>query len=137
MPGFKKSKSFEQIRVPMIVKTSDESGSGIVDAEVAHTFRIPTPEVREEYQRKLLIVKGKKIKQGSISEAKWYLWLRSVISVEGYDDLPPIDEQGEWKKYFNDPIGRIHVDNAVDMFMEVLGSDEVEVEKKSEPSLEQ
>jgi hypothetical protein len=137
MQGFKKSKAFEQIRIPMVVKTASDDGNTIEDAEVAHIFRIPTPEVREEYQRKLLIVKNRKVQQGSRSAASWFLWLNSVLSVEGYLDLPSVDDQGGWKKYFNDPIGRIHVDNAVDKLMETLGYEEVDQEKKFEPSSEE
>lgn len=134
--GFRKSKAFEQIRIPMLVKTATEDGKGIEDVEVAHIFKIPSPEVREEYNRKLLIIKNRKVRQGSRSEASWFLWIHSILSVEGYDDLPEVDQQGNWKTYFNDPIGRIHVDNAVDMLMETLSSDEVEQEKKFEPSSE-
>src|SRR5512139_850536 len=134
--GFKKSHAFEQIRVPMVVRTSSEDGTTIEEVEVAHVFKIPTPAVREEYQRKLLVVRGRRVRQGSRSEASWYLWKNSVLSVEGYDDLPTLDKDGNWKRYFEDAIGRIHVDNAVDMLMEVLGAEEVEQEKKSEPSSE-
>jgi hypothetical protein len=137
MQGFRKSKAFEQIRIPMVVKTASEDGTGIEDAEVAHIFRIPTPEVREEYQRKLLIVKNRKVQQGSRSAASWFLWLHSILSVEGYEDLPTTDKDGNWKQYFNDPIGRIHVDNAVDKLMETLGYEEVDQEKKSEQSFEE
>jgi hypothetical protein len=135
MPGFKKSKAFEKIRVPMLVNTSSEDEKQIERVEVAHIFRIPIPTVREEWQRRMLKTKGKKVEVGSRSDANWFLWRNSILSVEGYDDLDVNDP--EWKKYFEDPIGRIHVDGAVDMLMETLGSDEVEQEKKSEPSSEQ
>jgi hypothetical protein len=134
--GFKKSKAFEQIRVPMEVNTASDDGQSLVKVTVAHTFRIPPPEIREEYQRKLLIIKGKKLSQGSRSEASWSLWKHCIISVEGYDDLPEMDKEGMWKLYFADDIGRIHVDNAVEMLMNAIGADEPEeVEKKSEQFL--
>ena len=132
--GFKKSKAFEEIRVPMIVSCADEIGTALSKVEVAHIFHIPTPAVREEWQRKMIKVKGKKVTTGSKSDANWGLWLESIKTVEGYDDIDASDVN--WKKYFDDPIGRIHVDNAVDMLMEVLSSEEVEQEKKSEPSSE-
>jgi hypothetical protein len=137
MAGFRKSKSFEQIRVPMIIKSPSEDDLSIIDVTVAHTFNIPSPVVREEYQRLLLKIKGKKVAQGSRSAANWYLWNRCVVSVEGYDDIGTLDSEGIWKKYFNDNIGRIHVDNVVDMLMETLSSDEIETEKNSEPSSEE
>jgi hypothetical protein len=137
MSGFRKAKSFEQIRVPMIVKCASDDDSHIVDVQVAHTFNIPSPQIREEYQRRLLKIKGKKVAQGSRSEASWFLWRNSVVSVEGYDDIGVLDSEGKWKSYFNDPIGRIHVDNVVDMLMETLGSTEVETEKNFEPSSEE
>lgn len=129
--GFKKSKALEEIRVPMIVNMANEDGTGLEQTEVAHYFKIPLPNVREEWQRRLLKVKGKKISTGSKSEANWYLWLHTIVKVEGYDDLPTT---GDWKQYFTDPIGRIHVDNAVDMLMESLSAEEGEQEKKLEPS---
>ncbi len=129
--GFKKSKALEEIKVPMLVNMANEDGTGLTQTEVAHIFKIPLPNVREEWQRKLLKVKGKKISTGSRSEANWYLWLNTVLRVEGYDDLPTT---AEWKQYFADPIGRIHVDSAVDMLMESLGAEETDQEKKSEPS---
>ena len=132
--GFKKSKALEEIKVPILFNMAGEDGVGLEQVEVAHIFKIPTPKVREEWQRKLLKVKGKKISTGSRSEANWYLWLNTVIRVEGYDDLPQTED---WKQYFSDNIGRIHVDSAVDMLMESLGGEEVETEKKSEPSSEQ
>jgi len=131
--GFRKSKAFEQIRVPMIVNTFNEEDQLVEAVEVVHVFRIPDPDARTEWERRLVQVKGKKIKHGSRSDANWKLWLSSVISVEGYDDLP----KGErWKEYFTDPIGRIHVDSAIAQLMDFLGSEEVEQEKKSEPSSE-
>ena len=132
--GFKKSKAFEEIRVPMLVNTLDEDNGTTEHVEVAHVFRIPPPQVREEWQRKLAKVKGKKISMGSRTEANWGLWLACIIRVEGYDDCDQKKEM--WKEYFSDPIGRIHADNAVDMLMETLGSEEVEQEKKSELSSE-
>ena len=134
MAGFKKSKAFEQIRVPMIVNTADESGLQLEQVEVAHVFRVPLPEVREEWQRTQLQQKGKRFQLGHKSEANFVLWLKTIITVEGYDDLDL--KNPDWKRYFDDPIGRIHVDNAVDMFMNILTSDEVEQEKKLEQSSE-
>lgn len=134
MAGFRKSKALEEIRVPMLVNMANEEGTGLTQVEVAHIFKIPLPNVREEWQRRLLKVRGKKIQTGSRSEANWYLWVHSILKVEGYDDLP----MGEgWKDYFADPIGRIHVDNAVDMLMESLSSEETDQEKKLELSSEQ
>ena len=133
--GFKKSKAFEQIKVPMVVNTASENGEQLEQVEVAHIFRIPLPDVREEWQRRMLKTKGRKVQIGSRSDANFYLWLNSIITVEGYDDLDV--QKPDWKRYFDDPIGRIHVDSAVDMLMNTLGSDEVEQEKKFEPSFEQ
>lgn len=133
--GFKKSKALEEIKVPMSVSCVNETdGTTIERVEVAHIFKIPEPTIREEWQRMMLKIKGKKISSGSKSAANWKLWLHSVVRVEGYDDLPSGDK---WKSYFEDDIGRIHVDNAVDMLMEVLSSEEVDTEKKSELSSEQ
>lgn len=137
--GFKKTKAFEEIRVPMVVKMADETSldaagnATIVETTVAHIFRIPPPSVREEWQRLLVRVKGKNVSSGSKPSANWFLWKHCILRVEGYDDLPPGDL---WKEYFSDAIGRIHVDNVVDMLMETLGSEEAEQEKKFEESSE-
>ena len=130
--GFKKSVEFNEVRVPLLVNTYYEETKELQRVEVAHIFKVPTPEVRVEWQRRLLQVKGKKIKTGSRSSANWYLWIHSVLSVEGYDDLPKTEQ---WKEYFTDPIGRIHVDDAVDALMTLLGAEEPE-EKKLEESSE-
>jgi hypothetical protein len=136
--GYKKSKAFEEIRIPMIVKMVDESmpadkdgNFSLTEVEVAHIFKLPTPELRQEWQRRLVKVKGRKVTGGATSDANWFLWLNCILKVEGYDDLP--DGQN-WKSYFEDSIGRIHVDNAIGMLVETIGSEEVEQEKKLEQS---
>lgn len=132
--GYTKKRALEEIRVPMIVRQTSEDGSFIEEVSVAHVFAVPSPAVREEWQRLQLKQTGRKVRFGHRSDANRHLWLRTVLRVEGYDDLPT----GEgWKSYFDDAIGRIHIDNAVDMLMEMLTADEGEQEKKLGPSSEQ
>lgn len=133
--GFKKPSILStdlEISVPMIVHVF--SGDAEDVATVTHIFKIPSTEVREQYTRLLVSVKGRRIKRGSTSEANWYLWRGCIIRVEGYDDLPLGDG---WHEYFNDTIGRIHVDSAVTQLMDYLGGEEAEQEKKFVPSSEQ
>lgn len=133
--GFKKSKALETIEIKMLVNTvADEDGETLTQVEVSHIFRIPTPQVREQWTREGVRTKGKKVEVGSRSTANFNLWLASIDTVKGYDDLDL--DQKDWKKYFIDPIGRIHVDNAVQQLMELLEGEEVELEKKFEPSSE-
>lgn len=133
--GFKKSQAFEKIKVPMLVNTATEDGTAFTQVEVAHVFRIPPPEVREEWQRMMLKTKGKRVEVGAKAAANWFLWKHCILFVEGYDDLDI--NKSDWKMYFSDAIGRIHVDNAVDMLMSTLNADEKEQEKKFELSSEQ
>jgi hypothetical protein len=137
MAGFRKSKAFDEIRVPMIVRAPSEDEKTLVNVEVAHIFKIPPSSVREEYHRMLVKIKNRKLAQGNKSTASWYLWDECILRVEGYDDLGSIDTEGRWKDYFRDRLLRIHIDNAVDMLMGTLNSDEVEEEKNSEPSSEE
>lgn len=104
---------------------------GTTSAEVTHIFRLPSVEEREEYHRRLVRTKGKKVVSGA-SDAAVYLWSRCCIRVSGYDDLPSLN--GNWKVYFDDEIGRIHVEEAVDRFMGRMSAEEVETTKKSAPS---
>jgi hypothetical protein len=128
--GFKKPTIAQSlVTVPMSVPTFSDDPADRVD--VAHVFTIPSAKVREEYQRQLVKIKGRKVQGGNTSDASWYLWIHCVDHVIGYDDLP---EGENWKEYFNDAIGRIHVDNAVTRLMDYLTGDEVDSEKKSEPS---
>ena len=134
--GYSKARTLTQIRIPLTVNVMSEDGSAVESVQVAHIFNIPSAADREEYNRRLLIIKGKKIKQGSRSDASFYLWKRCIHSVEGYDDLPIIDKDGAWMSYFNDDICRIHIDGAIDALMEVVNTEEGEDLKKSEPSSE-
>lgn len=128
--GFKKPTVAQSlITVPMSVPVFSDDPLERVD--VAHVFKIPSTEVRAEYQKMLVKVKGRRVIGGNTSEANWFLWLNSIDHVEGYDDLPTGEN---WKTYFDDTIGHIHVDNAVTRLMDYLTGDEADFEKKSVPS---
>lgn len=124
--GYKKAKASEQIHIRMNFKLINEQDNTESTCSVTHIMRAPNIAEREEYQRMLARLKGRKV-QSNVLEANWKLWLRCVIRVEGYDDLP---SNGDWKLYFQDGVERIHVDEAVVRLIETFESEETEVEKK-------
>jgi hypothetical protein len=132
--GFKKA-NLETIAINMNVKTVDEKDNMLMDVMVTHVFALPSPAERERWNKEVVQQKGRKIEASKKSTANWNLWLACVKSVEGYDDLDTTKQ--DWKKYFADNIGRIHVDNAVDILMEMITSDQAGQEKKLELSSEQ
>ena len=79
--GFKKSKAFEQIRVPMLVKMSNEDGGGLAETEVARAqSRLPAvvkpPVLMAPYSSLSRVLKvgltSKTLSQMELSEAA--LW---------------------------------------------------------------
>ena len=133
--GFKKSLVPKEICVPLRFNYHNTDTGDMTAVDVQHYFRLPTPTEREEYNRKLVRVRGRKVMHG-VEDANFYLWMKCCVRVEGYDDLPKMDEGvlGAWKSYFQDEIGRIHIDAAVSRFNDLMGAEEVDEEKKSEPS---
>jgi hypothetical protein len=113
---------------------------------VTHFFRLPTARERDLYEQKRIQVKGRKIKHYA-ADARWFMWNKLCLRVDGYDDLPQIVDPEDptkhtldpkWKtEYFTDNKGRIQVDAFLDRFMESLQGDDADFEKKSEPSSEQ
>jgi hypothetical protein len=134
--GYKKSKNLDTIEVKMLVKYVDEESNNLGDVEVSHIFKIPSPQDRELWNKMIIQSKGKKVVAGNKSTANWVLWKSCCVGVRGYDDLD-CENENNWKSYFTTNMERIHVDNAVDILMDLLSSDEVEKEKKFEPSSEQ
>lgn len=131
--GFRKSMMPTEIVVELNFRHMHTDTGEVELLSVKHIFMVPPPEVRDEYQRRLVKVRGKNIKP-SASEAAFYLWHKCVLRVEGYDDLPapPVD----WKTYFHDAVGRIHLEQATDRFLEMIGLEEAEEAKKFGPSSE-
>lgn len=128
--GYSKSKLQEHIAVRMRFRVINQQNYTDELCEVVHNMRVPTVGEREAYSRDLAKIKGRKV-ASNVSEANWHLWLKCVVSVEGYDDLP---QTGDWKLYFQDGIERVHADEAVTRMLESFESEETDVEKKSERS---
>ena len=135
MPGFKKSSAIERVNVvlryPIIENNIDSF------AVVEHLFKVPNTREREEYNRRLTQVKGRKVLI-TTSDANFYLWNSCILSVKGYDDLP-VSSNGEgdtrtWRNYFTDDTCRQHINDAVNAMMEKISSEEGEAEKNSVPS---
>lgn len=124
--GFKKSEVPDEITIRLrFIHQIKETGQENV-YDVAHIFKPPTVEVREEYQRKLVRVKGRKVSSG-VADAIRYLWWNTIIRVEGYDDLPTT---GDWRTYFDDFVGRVHVEEAVERFVTYFTAEELDFSKK-------
>jgi hypothetical protein len=124
--GYKKTKLEEHVAVRMNFRLINKDENTDTTCEVIHHMRVPTFTEREAHQREIAKVRGRKV-MSNVAEANWHLWLKCVISVEGYDDLP---QNGDWKMYFSDGVERIHADEAVARLLESFESQETEVEKK-------
>jgi len=146
--GFTKAKFQHETPISLSFRINNEDTGIVEDLVLTHVFRLPTARERDLYEQKRIQVKGRKIKHYA-ADARWFMWERCCLRVEDYDDLPevpdPEDPIGKkmildpaWKiKYFTDDVGRIMVDGFVDRFLEQILGDDVEFEKKPEPSLEQ
>ena len=124
--GYTKRAVEEQVSVKMRFNVINHDDNTNVTYEVMHILRVPTVAEREGYQREIARVKGRKVIANS-GEANWHLWLKCIISVEGYDDLP---KTGDWKQYFSSGVERIHVDEAISQMLQSFESEETDVEKK-------
>lgn len=127
--GFRKEMMPERFIVPIHFEYTMDSGD-VIEGDVSHTFRLPTPAERENYSRRLVKMKGRKITPG-VGDATRYLWRTCILKVEGYEDLP---KEGDWKDYFDDAIGRIHMEKATDGFLAMIEMEDGDRLKKSEPS---
>lgn len=125
--GFSKAQAIDVVRIKLVYPVNDAKTGETVQATVTHILRVPTTEEREEYNRRIVKTKGRKVVSDT-SVAAWYLWTRCIESVEGYDDIPA---DGNFRLYFkeDDTVG-IHIDNAISSLMEFINADEVETEKK-------
>lgn len=130
--GFKKSSVPDQVAITLNFRIIAEDGTEQT-VPVKHIFRQPALREREEYQRRVVKVKGRKV-ISTLSDANWYLWGKCILSVEGYDDLPSEGAGGDWKLYFQDDNLRIHVDEAVNAFLDITSAEESSWEKKSAQS---
>ena len=132
--GFSKKNALTTVRVPMSflheMKNSETGAVETEEVDVAHIFRLPTTKDRENYQQQVVSVKGRKMKHRSM-QASWNLFARTILHVEGYDDLPTKEKQTkkELLKYFSDDIGRIHADEAVMRLLERISSEDSDWEK--------
>jgi hypothetical protein len=124
--GYAKSKMHEQFHIHMKFRIFEELTGTDELVEVTHIMRIPTVAEREEYQRQLARIRGRKV-AANTSEANWHLWIKCVVNVEGYDDLP---KEGDWKLYFQSGVERVHAEEAASRLLESLESEDTEVEKK-------
>lgn len=139
--GFRKSGFQREFTVRRTYTCINEDTGITENVTVTHILRLPTAGERNQYERDQVLIRGKKVKR-MVTESKWSLWRRIVLDVEGYDDL---DEQYErdadgrlkgkaWHAYFDDDIGRIHAEEAIDTVMDQIEGEEEDLEKKSEES---
>lgn len=134
--GFTKDKAITEVRVDMLYKiVTDETGD-LEEVSVSHLMRVPDLQEREDHSRESVKVKGRKITPIT-SKANWNLWKKIVTEVIGYDDLENPKDSYQLKSYFSDDGLRMHVDDAVQRLFEVIGAEDSEYEKKSEPSSEE
>jgi len=111
--GFNFENAVQEVSVELTVY---QRVDGILrEEQVTHVFRHPTATELDTYRQKLARFKGRKAK-ADFSGAANYLWGQTILSVDGYDDLP----EDDWKKFFlTDGIARIHATAAVDELVEV------------------
>lgn len=135
--GFTMKAYEETLTIPLRYIQPDLKNGGTETVIVSHTFQYPTLEVREQRDRDLARVKGRKVTTHR-SKANWNFWCKTIAYVEGYEDDGITKETGleQLKQYFNNPIGRVHVDDMVERFLEVMLGEEIDFEKKSEQSSE-
>ncbi len=131
--GFSVKTTVETIVVPLEVNTFDEDTGEHGIVRVEHVFKFPSPTVREQYQQRVVTVKGKKVKHHGTAEANWWLWLQCILTVKNYEDLE-LDKEGKWKEVFAGQILRIHAEKAAEMLLNEIDADEGEAEKKLERS---
>ena len=135
--GFKKENAIREIRVALAYETRNHDTGLNETSDVEHIFNFPTTKQREIYQQKSVKWKGRKAKTTG-SEASWYLWNACIIRVNGYDDLPADTERGGLITYFkDDDVCRLHVEDAVSSLWELIGAEDGDFTKKSEPSSEE
>ena len=133
--GFSKAKTQNTVRIAMLFthSVSEDGGKTFEDAEipVIHTYTIPTTAQRERYKREGVAIKGRKVRLHE-AVANWNLFCNTIVSVEGYDDIPtPADQTKELlMQYFSDEVCRFHAEEGVRILVERLISDEVFAEKK-------
>jgi hypothetical protein len=136
--GYRKALALDRISITLRFLVKNEDDGTQESAEVSHVFKQPTPGEKNEYERILARVKGKKMSFHK-SQANWFLWDRCVVDVRDYDDLEEDYQRdsngiltGEWKNYFKTGITRIHVDEFTQVLLEKIEGEEVDLEKKFE-----
>ena len=138
--GYTKEKAIAgEIEIPMSFRVRDLDLGTIEDVTVVHYVQFPSKSIRERHDQESVKVRGRKIKT-QLTSANWNMWLKIINRVKGYDDLNEEDCQNKAKlqDYFNtDGQERIHVDECISRLNEMISAEDVEVEKKSEPSLEE
>lgn len=138
--GYTKEKAIAgEIEIPMSFRVKNLDLGTTEDVTVVHYVQFPSKMIREKHDQEQVRVKGRKIKT-QLTSANWNMWLKVINRVKGYDDISEDDRSNklELQKYFNtDGQERIHVDECIRLLLEMIGADDVEVEKKLEPSLEE
>ncbi len=137
--GYSKAKAVAGIiTIPMIFRIRNEEMEILEEATVIHYVRFPGKEIREKYEQESIKIKGRKVRP-TVSSASWNMWLRIIDHVEGYDDLLEPDNSNvhKLKEYFGGDIETIHVSECILRLNEMIGAEDAEIEKKSEPSSEE
>ena len=144
MATFSKKKVYGKVEegqlmfIPMTFQVVDENKQVIEDAQVVHAVRFPRKEAREQHERDLVAVKGRKPKLQRMA-ADFSLWKDCIDHVRGYEDDGiywgqngdyPKASLPELVKYFDDDIGVIHVQACIERLNEHIGAGDSEFEKK-------
>lgn len=137
--GYSKKKAIAGIlEIPMSFRVKDLDLGTEEDVTVVHYVQFPSKMIREKHDQESVRVKGRKIKT-QLTSANWNMWLKIIDHVDGYDDLTEAESKNraELHKYFGGDVERIHVDECITRVNDMIGAEDVEVEKKLEPSSEE
>lgn len=137
--GYSKKKAIAGIlEIPMSFLVRDLDLGTEEDVTVIHYVQFPSKQIREKHDQESVRVKGRKIKT-QLTSANWNMWLKIINHVDGYDDLDETQskDRAELHKYFGGDVERIHVDECIQRVNTMISADDVEVEKKLEPSSEE
>lgn len=136
--GFTKKSVAPVIAIPIVfeITGTDAEGNDIDDeVQVVHYFKRPTTQQRERFADQLSPAGRRRSSAKATVQATYTFWKLLIDRVEGYEDLPDIEN---WREdYFRDEIGMEHVQAAIILLMNRLGGVEGELLKKSVSSPEE
>lgn len=130
--GYSKQRALETLRIPMSYQIRNLDAGTIEDVDVAHIVEFPSSKIRDDWDKKVVKVKGKRAVANK-GVANWSMWKAIIIKVEGYDDIAEDASREELYKYFSQGPPRIHVDDCIERVWEMISAEDSEWEKKSAP----